>query len=114
MKRVIKDLEKTDFYYGSYWSYSERVLFLVLRSWSDYVNTLYINQIPLDKVSKIKDEFFTKNKGLFNLSNIGSPRKIEFKKLNLDNYFITNNLLKIPTTKKLKFLFLRLSLSYYI
>ena len=81
-------------------------------SWFDYGEAIKINNVTTEKLLKVNEEFYQKNKGSFNLSNIGIPRLVKKKQVNFNNYFEINGLSRIPLTKKLKERFFKLSLCY--
>jgi len=112
MKKVVRELEKTVDYYGSYWDHEKQVLFLLLEKWVDYAEITDINTITTARLFKVNPDFYLKNKGAFNLSNIGSPRISKKKLVNFDRYFQDNRLVKIKTTSVLKKRFLMLSIIY--
>ena len=112
MKRIIRELEESNSYYGSYWSHKKKILYLLMDSWFDYGEAIKINNVTTEKLLKVNEEFYQKNKGSFNLSNIGIPRLVKKKQVNFNNYFEINGLSRIPLTKKLKERFFKLSLCY--
>lgn len=112
IKKFIKKISLYSFYITSFWDFEKQILYLFLRNNKDYYNITKSEIIESSILSKVNNQFYTKNRGSFHLSNIDNPRIIRQYFFNLQFEFEKNLFVRISSTKELKNRFYQLLMVY--